>query len=158
MDRWLTAVEKDHSTAPLATKIVRGRPKDVQDRCTTNGYQEKDLPGAGQLCGTDVLGTRYGTPRTVAGEDIANDTQKCALKPLQPQDYYPILFTADQWARLRSTFPRGVCDWRKRGIYQVGTTPWLTYQDASGDVVYGGRALPVTPRRSGEGWTSPSFR
>ena len=92
MDRWLTAVERDRSAAPLAAKIVRDRPKDLQDRCTFDGYDDKALPGAGQLCASPAFSTLYSTPRSVAGEDIANDTQKCALKPLRSQDYYPIQF------------------------------------------------------------------
>ncbi len=157
MDRWLAAVETDHSAAPLATKIARDRPKDLADRCTTAGYDEEDLPGAGQVCAMPVFRTLYSSPRSVAGEDIANDTQKCARKPLRAQDYYPVLFTDAQWSQLRATFPSGVCDWNKRGIGQRDTTPWLTYQDASGHVLYGGRPLAPAPARSGEGWTSPAF-
>ncbi len=157
MDRWLTAVERDRSTAPLAAKIVRDRPKDLQDRCTVNGSDDKSLPGVGQLCASPAVSTLYSTPRSVAGEDIANDTQKCALKPLRPQDYYPIQFDDAQWATLRATFPSGVCNWSKAGPGQVGTTPWLTYQDASGRVLYGGRPIAPAPAGTGVGWTSAGF-
>ena len=34
MDRWLAAVEADHGSGSLATKIVRDRPSDIQDRCS----------------------------------------------------------------------------------------------------------------------------
>jgi len=47
---------------------------------------------------------------TVAGESVATDTNKCALKPLRRADYYPVAFTADQSARLQRVFPTGVCD------------------------------------------------
>lgn len=157
MDKWLTAVERDGSSTPLAAKIVRDRPKDLQDRCTVNGWDDNDLPVAGQLCGSPALSTLYSTPRSVAGESIANDTQKCALKPLLRQDYYPVQFDAAQWAKLRATFPGGVCDWSKPGVGRTATTPWLGYQDASGHVLYGGRPLGAPPTRSGQGWTSPAF-
>ena len=157
MDKWLAAVERDHTAAPLASKIVRDRPKDLHDRCTMDGYDDNNLPGAGQLCGSPVFSTLYSSPRSVAGESIANDTQKCALKPLQRQDYYPIQFDDAQWATLRSVFPTGVCDWSKPGPSQIGATPWLNYQDPRGGVVYGGRALPPAPAHSGDGWTSPAF-
>jgi hypothetical protein len=39
----------------------------------------------------------------------------------------------------------------------VGATPWLTYQDGSGKVVYGGRPVSAAPTGSGVGWTSPTF-
>jgi hypothetical protein len=157
MDRWLTAVERDRSAAPLAAKIVRDRPKDVQDRCTTDGYDDNSLPDASQICASPAFRTLYSSPRSVAGEDIANDTQKCALKPLRRQDYYPILFDDAQWATLRATFPTGVCDWSKPGPGQVGATPWLTYQDRAGKVVYGGQPITPAPTGSGFGWTSAAF-
>jgi hypothetical protein len=156
MDKWLTAIERDRSSAPLAAKIVRDRPKDLQDRCTVNG-SVRTLPGVGDLCSSPAFSTLYSTPRSVAGEDIANDTQKCALKPLLAQDYYPIQFDDAQWATLRSVFPTGVCDWTKPGPGQVGATPWLTYQDDKGKVVYGGRPVAAAPPGSGVGWTSPTF-
>jgi hypothetical protein len=157
MDKWLTAVERDRSSTPLAAKIVRDRPKDLQDRCTLNGWDDSDTSVAGQLCASPAFSTLYSTPRSVAGEDIANDTQKCALKPLRAQDYYPIQFDAAQWATLRSVFPTGVCDWTKPGPGQVGATPWMTYQDDNGKVVYGGRPIGSAPASSGVGWTNGSF-
>ena len=49
--------------------------------------------------------TRYGTPRTVAGEGIETDINKCTLKPLRRTDYYPIAFTDAQWAKLAGDVP-----------------------------------------------------
>ena len=45
-------------------------------------------------------------------------------------------FTNAQWARLRATFPTGVCDWSRPGIAQQGAIPWLGY--ASGTCEYAG--------------------
>ena len=66
-------------------------------------------------------------------------------------------FTDDQWQRIQSAFPSGVCDWSRPGVSQQGTIPWQTYQNADGSVVYGGRALGAAPSGSGRGWTSDSF-
>jgi hypothetical protein len=137
MDRWLAAVDADHSDKPLPEKIVANRPADLHDRCS----QVPALEQIGAVCEHEQVQTRYGTPATVAGESIATDTNKCALKPLRRADYYPIVFTPDQWARLQRTFPAGVCDWSRPGIEQQGTVPWQTYQEADGSVVYGGRPL-----------------
>jgi hypothetical protein len=98
------------------------------------------------LCGAAVVPI-YGTPRTVAGDAITTDTNKCQLKPLNRSDNYgPIPFTDDQWAALQQLFTGGVCDFSKRGVDQQGAIPWLTYQNAKGKVVYGGKPLGAAPR------------
>jgi hypothetical protein len=158
MDRWLAAVEADQDTGSLAAKIIRDRPSDVNDRCSQlEGLEMVSVPGVGPVCELKEVQTRYGTPRTVAGEGIETDVNKCTLKPLRRLDYYPITFTDDQWQRLQSAFPTGVCDWGVAGVSQADTIPWQTYQDAARKVVYGGRALGAAPAGSGTGWTSGAF-
>jgi hypothetical protein len=158
IDRWLAAVEKDESGKPLADKIVADRPQDVQDRCSqVPGVEQVAVPGVGRVCELQQVQTRYGTPATVAGESVATDTNKCVLKPLRRADYYPVVFTAEQWARLARAFPSGVCDWSRAGVEQQGAIPWQTYQDAAGTVIYGGRGLGPAPGGSGSGWTSAPF-
>jgi hypothetical protein len=158
IDRWLAAVEADHGSASLATKIIRDRPTDLNDRCSNvEGAELISLPGVGEVCQLKEVQTRYGTPHTVAGEGVETDKNKCALKPLLQTDYYPITFSNAQWQRLQLAFPTGVCDWSKPGASQAGAIPWQTYQDATGSVVYGGRGLGPSPSGSGRGWTSDSF-
>jgi hypothetical protein len=132
MDRWLTAVERDHSNVSRARKIADDRPADVHDRCLVD------------IC-KQTVATRYGTPRSVAGEAEFNDIVKCALKPLQRTDY-ATTFTDAEWAQLQQAFPGGVCDWSRPGVGQVHNVPWLTYQDADGRVIYGGRSMGPPPR------------
>ncbi len=131
MDRWLAAVEQDHSTEPVAHKIAADKPADIADRCTADVCKQ-------------YAATRYGTPRSVAGGDETNDNMKCQLKPLARSDY-PLPFTDAQWAQLQQAFPAGVCDWTKPGVAQQPTIPWMTYQDAAGKVIYGGRAMGPAP-------------
>jgi hypothetical protein len=133
MDGWLAAVERDHSKAPRARKIVDDKPADLQDRCTAD------------LC-SQYLATRYGTPRSVAGGDAYNDTVKCQRKPLRREDYTGVTFTDEQWAQLQKAFPGGVCDWGRPGVGQQRNLAWLTYQDARGRVIYGGRPMAPAPR------------
>ncbi len=148
MDRWLAAVEKDTSGAPLPRKLVSDKPSDLSDRC---------YDGAGQkltdaICGEAVVPI-YGTPRMVSGDAITTDANKCQLKPLSRSDYtvgvgplaVPVSFTDAEWARLQATFPTGVCDFSKPGVSQQGAIPWQTYQDASGSVIYGGTPLGGPP-------------
>jgi hypothetical protein len=79
MDRWLAAVEVDHAPGTLAQKIIRDRPSDVNDRCSqVEGLELVTLPGIGTVCELKDVQTRYGTPRTVAGEGIETDNNKHA--------------------------------------------------------------------------------
>ena len=87
----------------------------------------------------------YGTPRTVAGDSITTDANKCQLQPLNRTAYAPTQFTDAEWSELQSIFSKGVCNYRKPGVDQRPTIPWLTYQTASGKVIYGGRPLGPAP-------------
>ncbi len=141
IDRWLSAVEQDHSTTPLARKIVQDKPADINDRCSDgNGNKVSD-----GLCPAGVVPV-YGTPRTVAGDAITTDANKCQLKPLDRTDNYGLIpFTDDQWAQMVALFPAGVCDFSLPAVDQQPTISWQTYQGAAGNVIYGGQALPPAP-------------
>jgi len=154
MDRWLAAVEQDETDLSLAQKIVADKPADLGDACW-NGNGGKLHDG---LCGESVVPI-YGTPRTVAGDAITVDTNKCQLKPLnRSDDYGPTPFTDAQWSRMQALFRDGVCDYSKPGVSQQPTIPWQTYQNGDGSVIYGGSALPPPPEGSGAGWSAPAFR
>jgi Tannase-like family of unknown function (DUF6351) len=160
MDSWLSAVEADSRKVSLAEKVADDRPAAVHDKCSNvEVVEEVSVPGIGPVCELPLAQTRFATPRVVAGESITTDNQECQLKPLAQSAYYPVTFTAEQWAQLQQAFPAGVCDFSKPGVSQQNTVPWRTYQNdgAGGAVVYGGKALGRAPSRSGEGWTSASF-
>jgi hypothetical protein len=140
MDRWLTAVERDHSSAPLPQKIIHDKPADLTDECWDgNGNKLSN-----HLCPPGVVNVA-GTPRTVAGDPITTDANKCQLKPLRRSAYPGVKFTKAEWAQLRRTFSSGVCNFSKPGVEQQPTVPWLTYQTASGHVIYGGKPLGRPP-------------
>lgn len=153
MDRWLAAVEADGSDKPIARKIVDDKPADIGDSCWDgDGVKLTDA-----LCG-EVIVPVYGTPRTVAGDAITTDTNKCVLAPLEgTANYGPIPFTDAQWARLQKVFPNGVCDFSQPGQFSGPTVAWQTYQDAEGAVIYGGEPMKKAPRDSGTGWAGPAF-
>jgi hypothetical protein len=158
MDRWLAAVERDKRKVSLQQKVAEDRPGDVHDRCSqVDGVEQVSLPGVGPVCQLPTAQTRFGTPVTAAGGSIATEINKCSLKPLRREDYYPVAFTDDQWAALGKTFPTGVCDFGRRGVDQQDNIPWMSYQDGRGRVVYGGRRMGNAPARSGGGWTSRAF-
>ncbi len=153
MDRRLAAVEKDSSNRPLPEKIVSNKPADITDRC----YSGTNVKVSDGLC-PDAVVPIYGTPRTVAGDALTTDTNKCQLKPLQRKDDYgSVGFDDSQWAQLQRIFGTGVCDFSKPGVGQQSTIPWLTYQKKDGSVIYGGAALPTRPMNSGQAWMSTAF-
>ena len=140
MDQWLTAVERDDSTRTLPEKIISDRPADVTDEC----YSGTGLLLSHSLCPSGVVNVE-GTPRTVAGDPITTDANKCQLQPLNRNSYAGITFTDAEWAQLQKTFTTGVCDFSKPGVGQQPTIPWMTYQNAKGKVIYGGRAMGAPP-------------
>ncbi len=140
MDRWLGRVEHDHSTRALPQKIIRDKPSDLTDECWSGAGQKL----SNGLCPAGVVNVE-GTPRTVAGDEITTDANKCQLKPLRRSDFSGITFTTAERTTFAHTFPSGVCDFSKPGIDQQPTVPWLTYQDSHGHVVYGGRPLGSAP-------------
>jgi hypothetical protein len=143
-DRWLTAIEHDSSSISLAQKVAADKPADLGDRCY-NGSGTKVSDG---LC-PDAVVPIYGTPRTVAGDAITTDTNKCQLRPLNRNNNYGLVpFTDAQWAIMQGLFPGGVCDFSRRGVDQQGAIPWQTYQDDSngGSVIYGGTPLGAPPK------------
>jgi Tannase-like family of unknown function (DUF6351) len=138
-DRWAARFMGDGRKVPLAQKIREDKPGDLADRCTDGGG--KDVPA--EVCDQTVAA--YGTPRYAADEPKTDDVMQCQLKPLRREDYNAT-FTDAQWATLQKTFPKGVCDYSKPGVLQQGAIPWLTYQDAKGNVVYGGKPMGPAPK------------
>jgi hypothetical protein len=141
MDRWLTRIKADRSARSIQTKVVANKPADLTDRCVVAAPAQ--LEG---VCVPEVAKTRFSTPREVAGGPATNDVLKCQLRAIRASDYGLVGLSADQLTRMRKVFPRGVCDWSKRGVGMQGVKAWQTYSDSKGRVVYGGRAMPRAPR------------
>ncbi len=68
MDRWLAVVEADHRKIPLSPKIIENRPADIRNQCEA----ALGLPLPSTVCDLPLAQTRFGTPRTVAGDSIAS--------------------------------------------------------------------------------------
>lgn len=119
MERWLTRIAADTSSAPPEVKVRRDRPADVTDACWTRDATplkivEKQERTTGR-CG--ALYPAPPAPREVAGASVAADVIKCQLKPIDRGDY-KLTFSPTDLARLKNIFPDGVCDWTKPGIDQ----------------------------------------
>jgi Tannase-like family of unknown function (DUF6351) len=140
MDQWVGRIEADRSKRTLPQKVIADKPATIHDQCSNgDGTVISD-----QLCPQSVVPV-YGTPRTVAGEPITTDQNVCQLVPLQQSSYPGITFTAAEWSELQAAFPTGVCDYTKPGVSQQPTVGWMTYQTASGKVIYGGRPMGAAP-------------
>ncbi len=161
VDQWLSNVEADtRKKVTLEEKIAQDRPAAAHDRCSNvEGFEMVNVPGVGEVCEAPLAQTRFSTPRVIAGEEISTDKQKCQLKPLEESSFYPVTFTAEQFAALKKAFPTGVCDFSRPGVSQKGAVAWQTYQsDAAGEaVIYGGKPMGRAPKGSVEGWTSAAF-
>jgi hypothetical protein len=140
MSEWLDAVEADDRDVPRSQKLVDSRPHTVTNRCT-DGAGNDVLPAL--FC--DLVVEAYSTPRQEAGMPPTDDVLACELKPLRRADFHGVDFSDDQWEALEETFPTGVCDYTRPDPSFTQTVPWLTYQDADGEVIHGGEPMGDPP-------------
>jgi hypothetical protein len=130
MDRWITAIKADTRDIPQIEKVVRNKPADLQEGCNTRDatpvfIAQRQVRDPSTLC--EQIYPSNSFPREVAGASVAADIIKCRTKSLDREDYR-VSFTPAQWARLKTIFPAGVCDWSKKGYEQqdlAGT--WLDF-------------------------------
>jgi hypothetical protein len=121
MDRWLSAIESDRSDRSLAKKVATSKPFDVSDSCWIDGARVFD----DAKCRAAY--PYYGNPHFGAGNtDMADDVMKCQLVPLY-RSSYPVQLTNEQWGRIVTTFPQGVCDWSKPSVGFTHARPWLSF-------------------------------
>ena len=134
VDRWLARIAADRSRRSPAEKVRLDKPADAVDTCWIEGRRVTDW----SLCRAAY--PYFGDPRIAAGGPLADDVLKCALRPLDREEY-GVAFTDDQWARLRAAFPAGVCDYKRPGPGRRPSVPWMSF--AAGP---GGRPLGPPPR------------
>jgi hypothetical protein len=94
-----------------------------------------------------ILAWRVDAPRGDGDQDVVRargPPLQRRQKPLRRGEF-PVTFTDAQWRALQQTFPVGVCDYGRSGVHQHGAVAWLTYQDARGQVIHGGRPPGPTP-------------
>jgi len=129
MDEWLGNTAKDSAPYDTAAeRLLRNKPSDLVDACYTAGGEKITAPAVCRQLHPPSL-----EPRLAAGEPLANDILKCSLKPVNRGDYVQVL-THDQFARLNVIFPRGVCDYSRRGVeQQLLKDTWLSYPLHAGD-------------------------
>jgi hypothetical protein len=124
MDQWLTAIADDDASGTDAERVARNRPGAAAPGCWTT-------PDAAKITDIDACYTGpftyTGGPNTIAGAPITSDVFICRRTATDPAEY-TAEFTAEQWSRLETIFPDGVCDYSLPGVGQVpiaGT--WQSY-------------------------------
>ncbi len=124
MDEWLDGIAADKSAGSVQQKIVRNKPQELVDACW--GPNEEKITDP-KRC--DELYPPFQDPRLIAGEPLIGETEKCALKPPDPKDYLQPLSDV-QLARLRTIFPKGVCDYSRPGLGEAVTRKtWISFGD-----------------------------
>ncbi len=127
MDEWLTNLQKDTSSDPILTKILRAKPADLVDSCWTPTGERVIEPQtfSGGKC-NEIFPTFAG-PRAVAGGPASNNVLKCQLKAITFSDY-KVTYSGAEKARLAAIFPNGVCDYGKPGVEQQAPRgTWLSH-------------------------------
>jgi uncharacterized tannase-like protein DUF6351 len=146
MDTWLsnltvTAPKETLNSVRSQDEVIDAKPATAFDLCYLTGDTTFSTPVTDvAACDADPRLARHSSPRQVAGGPLAENILKCQLKPLDPVDYTPVVFSPAQWARLEAVFPDGVCDWSLPGVGQQPAASPLDFADGPGGV-----PLPPAP-------------
>ena len=135
MDRWLSTMESDTRTVPLAQKVLDDKPAGTTDECFIGASLTETMDAA--TCAAAF--PYFGDARLGAGESMTDNAMQCALEPLD-RSSYPVTFTDAQWSTLQQAFPDGVCDWSAPPMGFQSTVPWLTFAGGPG-----GEPVPAPP-------------
>ena len=133
MDQWLANIEADNSSDRLEAQVLRNKPAAAVDACWIADRKVTDMTAC------RAAFPYFGDPRIAAGGPLADNILKCQLKPLNRNDY-SVDFSNAQWSRLQKVFPTGVCDYRKAGVAQQMSAPWMSFSRGPG-----GRQLGPPP-------------
>jgi hypothetical protein len=131
---WVQAYKSDAGGGTQRDKVIRNKP--IGDGCWSgnNFIAEKQTLSSAPDSQCNTLFPSWRFPREVAGGPVAANIPKCSLKPVAPSDYSMAL-TPAQLARLRATFPSGVCNWNRDGNH-VGVYPNGSFGPSPVNLVY----------------------
>lgn len=130
MDRWLTSIEADGSSRSKQAKVIANKPTGLSDGCyltpTKRVHAPLTYPASGPCAEEYPISA---DPRLQAGEPLAESTLKCALRPVDFDDYR-VSFTETEKAQLLDAFPTGVCDYTRPGPGQnERPSTWIDYSN-----------------------------
>jgi uncharacterized tannase-like protein DUF6351 len=140
MDTWLSnltvsAPKETLNSVRTQDEVIAAKPAAAHDLCFLTGDTNFTTPITDfAVCDADPRLMKHSSPRQVAGGPLAENILKCQLKPLNPADYLPVVFSANQWTRLEATFATGVCDWSRPGVGQQPAASPLDFAHGPGGV------------------------
>ncbi|WP_219506188.1 DUF6351 family protein [Nonomuraea ceibae] len=123
MDHWLTNLAGLRPGGKPIARITAARPGTLVEGCNTRDEQPRFVAETLERDPASYCERLYPTasfPREVAGEDVTADIITCRLTEPK-RDGYGVQWTNEQWERLRTIFPRGVCDYTRPGVSQQRT-------------------------------------
>jgi Tannase-like family of unknown function (DUF6351) len=126
---WVVAAVADTSLSSMREKVLSAKPESAVDGCWSSPddfISERQSFDRLPSSRCNKLFPSFAFPRYVAGGPLAADIIKCALKPLDRNDY-EVKFEDREWKRLSVIFPRGVCDWSKPGAGSRAVKPWSSF-------------------------------
>lgn len=135
---WVENITADGKRGPVQHKIARNKPANAVDGCWASAIEfiaEPQTFGHEPTSTCNTLFPSFAFPRYVAGGPLAADILKCSLKRVERRDY-GVAFTDAEFARLKSIFPYGVCDWTKKGVSQTEVVPWGSFGPAPENLVF----------------------
>ena len=135
MDRWVAAIDADASGDPLAVTVARHKPAEAVDACWIEGARVTDMEACLEA------NAYFGNAHLGAGQSLDDGVLKCQTQPLD-RSRYGVSFTDDQWTRLETAFPEGVCDWTLPSVGFTAAVPWQSFADGPGGQPLG--APPVS--------------
>ena len=129
-DEWQKNIAADTSGGSYLAKVIRNKPASLKNQCWDAAGVVRDHPF--NLADPGVCNTLFpvhADPRIVAGGPRSGDILKCQLKPVRATDY-KVAFSTSERAQLEAIFPRGVCDWSRRGVGQSELKDsWLAFPE-----------------------------
>ncbi len=135
---WVDAMKKDTGRGTMREKTLRNKPSNAVDGCwkrPTEFIPEPAMLSSKADTPCSALTPGWTFPRYVAGGPLAADILKCQLKRVDRRDY-PASMTDEEFKRLNTVFPEGVCDWTKKGIGQTTMVPWASFGPAPENLVF----------------------
>ncbi len=146
MDTWLSnltvsAPKETLNSVRTQAEVIEVKPATAVDLCYLTGDVNFATPVTDMAkCDADPRLMKHASPRQVAGGPLAENILKCRLKPLNPAEYVPVVFSSGQWSRLEAAYPGGVCDWSQPGVSQQPAVSPLDFAQGPGGV-----PLPPVP-------------
>jgi hypothetical protein len=139
-DDWMVATYRAESEEPRRARTVRARPGMGREGCFDTAtppafVEEKLVFTTRPTTRCSSLYPVYSNVRREAGGPLAANILKCQLKSVDRHDY-GVGFSQEEWSRLKTIFPNGVCDWTKPGVNQTPVVTWASFGPSPKNLIF----------------------